>query len=55
MLKWIVLFAVVAVVFGLLGFVFHIIAGIAKVLFFLFLIGFVISVVMHLGKSKTGS
>ncbi|HET9159397.1 MAG TPA: DUF1328 domain-containing protein [Caulobacteraceae bacterium] len=55
MLKWMILCAVVAIVFGLMGFVFHVIAGIAKLLFFLFLVGFVISLVMHVGRGKAGS
>ena len=55
MLKWMILCAVVAIVFGLLGFVFHVVAGIAKLLFFLFLVGFVISLVMHVGRGKARS
>jgi uncharacterized membrane protein YtjA (UPF0391 family) len=55
MLKWMAICALVAIVFGLLGFVFHIVAGIAKILFFLFLVGFVISLVAHVRRGTTNS
>jgi uncharacterized membrane protein YtjA (UPF0391 family) len=52
MLYWALVFLVVAIVAGLLGFgaVAFAAAGIAKLLFFLFLILFVVSLVMHVGR-----
>jgi uncharacterized membrane protein YtjA (UPF0391 family) len=52
MLCWALVFLVVAIVAGLLGFgaVAFAAAGIAKLLFFLFLILFVVSLVMHVGR-----
>jgi len=52
MLYWALVFLIVAIVAGLLGFgaVAFAAAGIAKLLFFLFLILFVISLVMHVGR-----
>jgi uncharacterized membrane protein YtjA (UPF0391 family) len=52
MLYWALVFLVVAIVAGLLGFgaVAFAAAGIAKLLFFLFLILFLVSLVMHVGR-----
>lgn len=50
MLKLAGLFLVLMIVFGILGFVVDVFGGIAKILFFLVLIGFVISVVMKFLK-----
>lgn len=52
MLYWALMFLIVAIVAGLLGFgaVAFAAAGIAKILFFLFLIAFVVSLVMHVGR-----
>jgi len=52
MLYWALIFLVVAIVAGLLGFgaVAFAAAGIAKLLFFLFLILFIVSLVMHVGR-----
>ncbi len=52
MLYWALMFLIVAIVAGLLGFgaVAFAAAGIAKLLFFLFLILFLISLVMHVGR-----
>jgi uncharacterized membrane protein YtjA (UPF0391 family) len=52
MLYWAVVFLIVALVAGLLGFgaVAFAAAGIAKILFFIFLIAFLVSLVMHLGR-----
>ena len=52
MLYWALVFLVVAIVAGLLGFgaVAFAAAGIAKLLFFLFVILFLVSLVMHVGR-----
>ncbi len=52
MLYWALMFLVVAIIAGLLGFgaIAFAAAGIAKILFFLFLIAFIISLIMHLGR-----
>jgi len=52
MLYWALVFLVVAIVAGLLGFgaVAFAAASIAKVLFFLFLTLFIVSLVMHVGR-----
>ena len=52
MLYWALVFLVVAIVAGLLGFgaVAFAAAGIAKLLFFLFLVLFLVSLVMHVGR-----
>jgi len=52
MLYWALVFLIVAIVAGLLGFgaVAFAAAGIAKLLFFLFLILFIASLVMHVGR-----
>ena len=52
MLYWALVFLVVAIIAGLLGFgaVAFAAAGIAKLLFFLFLVLFVVSLVMHVGR-----
>ena len=55
MLSWAVTFLVIAIIAAVLGF--GVVAGtaayIAKVLFFLFLIVFVISLIMGLGRGRT--
>ena len=52
MLYWALVFLVVAVIAGLLGFgvIASAAVGIAKVLFFIFLVAFLITLVMHLGR-----
>ena len=52
MLYWALVFLVVAIVAGLLGFgaIAFAAAGIAKLLFFLFLILFLVSLVVHVGR-----
>jgi uncharacterized membrane protein YtjA (UPF0391 family) len=52
MLYWTLVFLIVAIVAGLLGFgaVAFAAAGIAKIFFFLFLIAFLVSVVMHVAR-----
>ncbi len=52
MLYWALVMLVIAIVAGILGFgvVSFAAAGIAKVLFVLFLIGFVVSLFMHFGR-----
>jgi uncharacterized membrane protein YtjA (UPF0391 family) len=52
MLYWSLLFLLVAIMAGLLGFgiIAFAAAGIAKILFFVFLIGFIVSIFMHLGR-----
>jgi uncharacterized membrane protein YtjA (UPF0391 family) len=55
MLKLAVLFAVIAVIAGIFGFVIDVAGGIAKILFFICLVGFVISLVMRqMGGGRTG-
>jgi uncharacterized membrane protein YtjA (UPF0391 family) len=53
MLYWALVMLVVAIVAGILGFgvVAFAAAGIAKLLFVVFLIGFVITLFMHFGRS----
>ena len=52
MLYYALVFLIVAIVAGLLGFgvVAFAAAGIAKVLFFLFLVAFLVSIFMHVGR-----
>jgi uncharacterized membrane protein YtjA (UPF0391 family) len=54
MLYYALVFLVIALVAGLLGFgvVAFAAAGIAKILFFVFLVLFLISLVSHLGRSR---
>jgi uncharacterized membrane protein YtjA (UPF0391 family) len=52
MLYWALMFLVVAIIAAIFGFgiAASAAAGIAKILFVIFLIGFVISLVMHVGR-----
>ena len=50
MLKLAGLFLVLMIMFGILGFVVHVAGAIAKLLFFLFLVGFVVSLVAKWSK-----
>jgi uncharacterized membrane protein YtjA (UPF0391 family) len=52
MLYWTLVFLVIALFAGMLGFGFiaFAAAGIAKILFFVFLIGFLVSLIMHLSR-----
>jgi uncharacterized membrane protein YtjA (UPF0391 family) len=52
MLYWALVFLVIAIVAGILGFgtVSFAAAGAAKILFFLFLVIFLVSLVMHLSR-----
>ena len=54
MLRWALIFLVVAIVAALLGFtgIYVAAAGIAKILFYVFLVLFVISLVMHLARGR---
>ena len=54
MLRWALIFLVIALVAAVLGFtgVYVAAAGIAKILFYLFLILFVVSLVMHLARGR---
>ncbi len=54
MLTWVLTFLIVAVVAGLLGFtgIFVAAVGIAKILFYIFLILFVITLIIHLARGR---
>lgn len=54
MLKWAFLFAAIAIVAGILGFVVDVAGAIAKFLFFVFAIGAVITFIGHSAKRKAG-
>ncbi len=56
MLRWALIFLVVALIAGALGFtgIYVAAAGVAKILFYLFLILFVVSLVMHLARGGRG-
>lgn len=53
MLYWAVIFFIVALIAGIFGFggVAAASAGMAQILFFVFLVGFVISVVLHFARA----
>jgi uncharacterized membrane protein YtjA (UPF0391 family) len=55
MLYYALVFLVVALVAGLLGFGFiaFAAAGIAKIFFFIFLVMFLVSLIMHAGRGRT--
>jgi uncharacterized membrane protein YtjA (UPF0391 family) len=55
MLYYALVFLVVSLIAGLLGFgyVSFAAAGIAKILFFIFLIMFIVSLLMHVGRGRT--
>ena len=55
MLYYALVFLIVALVAGMLGFgvVAFAAAGIAKILFFVFLIMFLVSLIMHVGRGST--
>lgn len=55
MLQWALIFLVVALIAGALGFtgVYVAAAGIAKILFLIFLVLFVVSLVMHLVRGRS--
>ena len=54
MLRWALIFLVIALVAAALGFtgVYVAAAGIAKLLFYVFLVLFVVSLVMHLARGR---
>lgn len=54
MLYWAMVFLVVAILAAIMGFgvAATAVAGLAKILFYLFLIGFVVMLVMHLGRRR---
>jgi uncharacterized membrane protein YtjA (UPF0391 family) len=54
MLKLALICLVIAVVCGVLGFVVHVAAAIAKLLCLIFLIGFVVTLIPHLMKGSKG-
>jgi len=55
MLYWALLFLLVAVIAGVFGFggVASASIGIAQILFFIFLVGFIITLVVHLFRGRT--
>jgi uncharacterized membrane protein YtjA (UPF0391 family) len=55
MLYYALVFLVIAIIAGVLGFgvVSFAAAGIAKILFFLFLIMFIVSLIMHASRGRT--
>ena len=57
MLSWALVFLVVALIAGALGFtgIYLAAAGIAKILFFIFVVLFVISLIMHLVRGRGSS
>lgn len=56
MLRWALIFLVIALIAAALGFtgVYVAAAGIAKLLFYIFVILFVVSLVMHLARGNRG-
>ena len=54
MLRWALIFLVVALIAGLLGFggIAGTSMGIAQILFFVFLVLFVVSLIMHLARGR---
>jgi uncharacterized membrane protein YtjA (UPF0391 family) len=52
MLYWVLVFLLIAAVFGIMGFgvAAAAFAGVAKLLFYLFLIAFVVSLIMHMAR-----
>jgi uncharacterized membrane protein YtjA (UPF0391 family) len=54
MLRWALIFLVVALIAAALGFtgIYAAAAGIAKLLFYIFLVLFVISLIMHLARGR---
>ncbi len=54
MLRWALIFLVIALIAGALGFtgVYIAAAGIAKLLFFIFVVLFVVSLIMHLARGR---
>jgi uncharacterized membrane protein YtjA (UPF0391 family) len=54
MLYWALVFLVIAVILAILGFgvAAAAFAGVAKLLFYIFLIAFVISLIMHMGRRR---
>jgi uncharacterized membrane protein YtjA (UPF0391 family) len=56
MLRWALIFLVIALIAAALGFtgVYVAAAGIAKLLFYVFVILFVVSLVMHLARGRRG-
>ena len=57
MLSWALVFLVIALIAGALGFtgIYLAAAGIAKILFFIFVVLFVISLIMHLVRGRGSS
>ncbi len=54
MLRWALIFLVIALIAGALGFtgVYVAAAGIAKLLFFIFVVLFVVSLIMHMARGR---
>ncbi len=54
MLRWALVFLVIALIAAALGFtgVYMAAAAIAKILFYIFLVLFVVSLIMHLGRGR---
>ena len=54
MLYWALVFLVIAVILAIVGFgvAAAAFAGVAKMLFYIFLIAFVISLIMHMGRRR---
>jgi uncharacterized membrane protein YtjA (UPF0391 family) len=57
MLSWALVFLVIALIAGALGFtgIYLAAAGIAKILFFIFVVLFVISLIMHMVRGRGSS
>lgn len=55
MLGWVLTFLVIALIAGLLGFtaVAGAAIGVAKIVFFVFIILFLVSLVMHMGRGRS--
>ena len=54
MLKWAILFGIIAAIAGILGFVVDVAGAIAKLLFFVFAIGAAVTLAMKFIKGKLG-
>jgi uncharacterized membrane protein YtjA (UPF0391 family) len=54
MLRYALVFLIIAIIAGILGFgsIAFAAAGIAKILFFIFLVLFVVGLIMHLGRGR---
>jgi uncharacterized membrane protein YtjA (UPF0391 family) len=55
MLKWAFIFAAIAIVAGVLGFVVDVAGAVAKFLFFVFAVGAVVSFISHAARKRAGT